>query len=61
VSGLRLNGKKTEAHWIGSCAGKSEKLHPEKDFNWQNTQVKALRVWLSTNLEITINLTSSKK
>ena len=34
VSGLRLNSKKTEALWIGSCAGKSEKLHPEKDFNW---------------------------
>ena len=38
VSGLRLNSKKTEALWIGSCAGKSEKLHPEKDFNWQNTK-----------------------
>ena len=44
VSGLRLNSKKTEALWIGSCAGKSEKLHPEKDFNWQNTKVKALGV-----------------
>ena len=61
VSGLRLNSKKTEAHWIGSCAGKNEKLHPEKDFNWQNTQVKALRVWLSTNLEITIRLNFVKK
>ena len=28
VSGLRLNSKKTEALWIGSCAGKGEKLHP---------------------------------
>ena len=44
VSGLRLNSKKTEALWIGSCAGKSEKLHPEKDFNWQNKKVKALGV-----------------
>ena len=53
VSGLRLNSKKTEALWIGSCAGKSEKLRPEKDFNWQNTKVKALGVWLSTDPEIT--------
>ena len=30
VSGLRLNSKKTEALWIGSFAGKSEKLRPEK-------------------------------
>ena len=44
VSGLRLNSKKTEALWIGSCAGKSEQLHPEKDFNWQNKKVKALGV-----------------
>ena len=49
VSGLRLNSKKTEALWIGSCAGKSEKLHSEKDFNWQNTKVKVLRVWLLTH------------
>ena len=47
VSGLRLNSKKTEALWIGSCAGKSEKLHPEKDFNWQNKKVKALGVHLA--------------
>ena len=32
VSGFRLNSKKTEALWIGSWAGKSEKLHPEKGF-----------------------------
>ena len=51
VSGLRLNtySKKTEALWIGSSADKSEKLHSEKDFNWQNTKVKVLGVWLSTH------------
>ena len=49
VSGLRLNSKKTEALWIGSCAGKSEKLHSEKDFNGQNTKLKVLGVWLSTH------------
>ena len=53
VSGLRLNSKKTEALWIGFCAGKSEKLRPEKDFNWQNTKVKAPGVWISTDPEIT--------
>ena len=42
VSGLRLNSKKTEALWIGSCASKSEKLHSEKDFNLQNRKVKVL-------------------
>ena len=61
VSGLRLNSRKTEALWIGSCAGKSEKLHPEKDFNWQNTKVKALGVWLSTDPEITIKLNFVEK
>ena len=61
VSGLRLNSKKTEALWIGSCAGKSEKLYPEKDFNWQNTKVKALGVWLSTDPEITTKLNLSEK
>ena len=61
VSGLRLNSKKTEALWIGSCAGKSEKLHPEKDFNWQNTKVKVLGVWLSTDPETTIKLNFVEK
>ena len=61
VSGHRLNSKKTEALWIGSCAGKSEKLYPEKDFNWQNTKVKALGVWLSTDPEITTKLNFFEK
>ena len=61
VSDLRLNSKKTEALWIGSCAGKSEKLLPEKDFNWQNTKVKALGVWLSTDPEITGKLNCVEK
>ena len=53
VLGLRLNSKKTEALWIGACAGKREKLCPEKDFNWLDTKVKVLGVWLSTDPEIT--------
>ena len=61
VSGLRLNSKKTEELWISSSAGKSEKLHSEKDFNWQNTKVKVLGVWLSTHQEITTKLNFSVK
>ena len=61
MSGLRLNSKKTEALWTGSCAGKSEKLHSGKDFNWQNTKVKVLGVWLSTHQEITTKLNFSEK
>ena len=61
VSGLSLNSKKTQALWIGSCAGKREKLRPKKDFNWQNTKVKALGVWLSTDPEITAKLNCVEK
>ena len=39
----------------------SEKLHPEKDFNWQNTKVKALGVWLSTDPETSIKLNFAEK
>ena len=61
VSGLRLTSKKTEALWIGSCVGKREKICSEKDFNWQNTKVKALGVWLSTNPKITTKLNFDEK
>ena len=61
VSGLRLNSKNTEALWIGSSAGKSEKFHSEKDFNWQNTKVEVLGVWLSTHQENTTKLNFSEK
>ena len=56
VSGPRLNSKKTEALWIGSCAGESE-----KDFNWQNTKVKVLGVWISIHQEITTKLNFFEK
>ena len=61
VSGLRLNSKKTEVLWISSCASKSETFYPENDFNWQNTKVKALGIWLLTDPEITIKLTFVEK
>ena len=34
ISGLRLNCKKTEILWIGACAGRQDKLCPEKDLKW---------------------------
>ena len=61
VSGLRLNSKKTEALWIGSLTGSQEILCSERNFNWQNTKVKALGVWLTTDSERTTNLNFSEK
>ena len=55
ASGLRLNSKKTEALWIGSCAGRQEKLCPEENFNWKDSKIKALGIWLSIDPEKTIN------
>ena len=34
ISGLRLNNRKTEILWIGACAGRQDKLCPEKDLKW---------------------------
>ena len=61
VSGPRLNSKKTEALWVGSCARESEKLRSEKDFNWQNTKVEVLGVWISIHQEITTKLNFFEK
>ena len=61
VSGLRLNAKKTEALWISSCAGRDEKLVPERNFNWQKKKVKALGVCLSIDPKLTVTLNFSEK
>ena len=61
VSGLRLNNKKTEALWIGSCKGSEEVFFPEKTFNWPNLKVKALGIWFSTDPLITINTNYEEK
>ena len=50
ISGLRLNIKKTEALSIGSKRDFDLKLLPEKDFKWPQKKVKALGVWLSTEI-----------
>ena len=60
VSGLR-HAKKTETLWIGSCAGRDEKLVPERNFNWQKTKVKALGVWSSIDPKLTATLNFSEK
>ena len=36
-------------------------MFPYKDFNWQNTKVEALGVWLSTDPEITTKLNLFEK
>jgi len=41
ISGLRLNSKKTEILWIGACAGRQDKLCPEKDLKWVTDKLKA--------------------
>ena len=61
VSGLRLNNKKTEALWIGSCKGSEEVFFPEKTFNWPKLKVKALGIWFSTDPLITINTNYEEK
>ena len=61
VSGLSLNSKKTQALWIGSCAGKREKLRPKKDFNWQNTNLKRSEFGYQLTRKLQPNLTASKK
>ena len=48
ISGLRLNSKKTEILWIGACAGRQDKLCPEKDLKWVTDKLKALGVWISS-------------
>ena len=47
ISGLRLNSKNTEILWIGACAGRQDKLCPEKDLKWVTDKLKALGVWIS--------------
>ena len=61
TSGLRLNNKKTEALWIGSCKGSEEVFFPEKTFNWPKLKVKALGILFSTDPLITINTNYEKK
>ena len=47
--------------WIGANVGKEENLNPEKDFKLVKDKVRALRIWLSTNPEATIEANYSEK
>ena len=54
ISGLRLNSKKTEIFWIGACAGRQDKLCPEKDLKWVTDKLKVLGVWISSDPIVSI-------
>ena len=61
VSGLRLNYKKTEAFWIGSMSNSKVVLLPEKNLKWPDQKVKALGVWFSNDLQISLSLNLLEK
>ena len=61
ASGLKLNNKKPEALWIGSCKEKDEVPFPEKAFKWPKCKVKALGIWFSTNPSITLKTNYKEK
>ena len=58
VSGLKLNYSKTEALWRVPVLIENFKFCPEKNFKWPRTKVKALGVWLSTDPDLTLSLTT---
>ena len=60
ISGLRLNRKKTEILWIGACAERQHKLCPEKDLKWVTDKLKALGVWISSDLMISMEVIYNK-
>ena len=47
ISGLRLNGKKAEALWIGSSiiVGNEKLILPGEDCKWPKYKVKILGLW----------------
>ena len=55
ISGLKLNNKKTEVLWIGSCTGREDQLSPEKNLKWAKDKVRSLGVWISKNSTISKN------
>ena len=61
ISGLKLNNKKTEVLWIGSCTGREDRLSPEKNLKWAKDKVRSLGVWISTNSTISMNKNYSEK
>ena len=61
ISGLQLNSKKTEILWIGACAGRQDKLWPEKDLKWVTDKLKALGVWISADPMVSMEANYKEK
>ena len=61
VSGLKLNDRKTEALWIGSCIGNDQITLPSKNFKWPKAKVKALGLWISTDSDMSASLNYNEK
>ena len=61
ISGLRLNSKKTEILWIGACAGRQDKLCPEKDLKWVTDKLKALGLWISSDPMVSMKANYNEK
>ena len=61
VSGLKLNDRKTEALWIGSCIGNDQTTLPSKNFKWPKATVKALGLWISTDSDMSTSLNYNEK
>ena len=61
ISGLRLNSKKTEVFWIRACAGRQDKLCPEKGLKWVTDKRKALGVWISSDPMISMEANYNEK
>ena len=58
---LELNNRKTEILWIGACAGRQDKLCPEKDLKWVTEKIKALGVWILSDPMVSMKANYSKK
>ena len=61
ISGLELNGSKTEALWVGSKTGHEQILFSGKKFKWPKYKVKTLDLWLSTDLDMALRLNYNEK
>ena len=61
VSGLRLNSKKTEALWIGSCAGKRENFALKRILTGRIQRLKRLEFGYQRTRKLQLNLILMKK
>ena len=55
-SGLKSNGKKSEALLIMSLVGNRENLCPKKNIKWPENRIKFIGAWISTDLTCTKKL-----